>query len=284
VWQLKRLRKETGAYAYERIRKVKAGKEAMETLVQQLKDEFTNFELDLSPELTNVELSPGSRWRASVPSHLVSVVAKDRGIVGDYSHCTDVDGVLAYAVPLRAHRPLQNSAQLVGKIAVVQIGSCSVGKKLRYVQAAGAIAMLVIGTDMRTDLDSVGQKLRACQIHEGNPLEDDPWPEGEVPAPVVTAIPVCYVQGVYEKYFPHGAHVQLRFFPGAPGTPEGCLEGAAYVKQLYESPWKTPSESPFEVNYAGRGVYYRAILVNRYPIFTTKRARMAYYLRTFRRK
>ena len=130
MWQLKRLRKETGAYAYERIRKVKAGKEAMETLVQQLKDEFTNFELDLSPELTNVELSPGSRWRASVPSHLVSVVAKDRGIVGDYSHCTDVDGVLAYAVPLRAHRPLQNSAQLVGKIAVVQIGSCSVGKKL----------------------------------------------------------------------------------------------------------------------------------------------------------
>ena len=106
--------------------------------------------------------------------------------------------------------------------------------------------MLVIGTDVRTDLDSVGQKLRACQIHEGNPLEDDPWPEGEVPAPVVTAIPVCYVQGVYEKYFPHGAHVQLRFFPGAPGTPEGWLVGSAYVKQLYESPWKTPSESPFE--------------------------------------
>lgn len=57
-----------------------------------------------------------------------------------------------------------------------QRGSCSYGKKLRYVQQAGAIAMLVIGTD---NLEKYQQ---VFQIHEGDPLADDPWPENEVRA------------------------------------------------------------------------------------------------------
>jgi hypothetical protein len=218
---------------------------------------------------------------ARVPLAAVSRGSRGHEFVGDYSHCTDVDGVLAYAVPLRAHRPLENSGQLVGKIAVVQYGSCSLGKKLRYVQAAGAIAMLVIGTD---DADKLVKSKQAIQLHSGNPLEDDPWPEGGVPAPVVTAIPVCYVKGRDEKAFPHGAHVQLSFSPGALGTPKGWLLGMAYVKKVYESPQKRPSESPFEANYGGRGVYYRAILADRYPKYATIRARVVNCLLKFVRK
>ena len=102
--------------------------------------------------------------------HRVTITACSRGdkhmpFVGNYSHCKKaVEGKLAYCLPLRAHRPLENAGQIAGKIAVVQRGTCSYGKKLRYVQAAGAIAMLVIGTD---NLEKYQQ---VFQIHEGDPL------------------------------------------------------------------------------------------------------------------
>ena len=108
--------------------------------------------------------------------HRVTITACSRGdkhqpFVGNYSHCKKaIDAKLAYCVPLRAHRPLENADQIAGKIAVVQRGTCSYGKKLRYVQEAGAVAMLVLGTD---NLEKYQQ---VFQIHEGDPLADDPWP------------------------------------------------------------------------------------------------------------
>ena len=163
--------------------------------------------------------------------HRVTITACSRGdkhlpFTGNYSHCKKaIDGKLAYCVPLRAHRPLENASQLAGKIAVVQRGSCSYGKKLRYVQEAGAVAMLVIGTD---NLEKYQQ---VFQIHEGDPLADDPWPAGQVPKPVSVEIPVCYSLGINEKKFPHGAYVRLRFFEGAPGTPNGWLLGCIFINK-----------------------------------------------------
>ena len=112
--------------------------------------------------------------------HRVTITACSRGdkheaFVGNYSHCKkSIDGKLAFCVPFRAHRPLENADQIRGKIAVVQRGTCSYGKKLRFVQEAGAIGMVVIGTD---NLEKYQQ---VFQIHEGDPLADDPWPEGQV--------------------------------------------------------------------------------------------------------
>lgn len=163
--------------------------------------------------------------------HRVTITACSRGdkhkpFVGNYSHCKKaIDAKLAYCVPLRAHRPLENADQIAGKIAVVQRGTCSYGKKLRYVQEAGAVAMLVLGTD---NLEKYQQ---VFQIHEGDPLADDPWPEGEVPPPVQVDIPVCYSLGINEKKFPHGAYVRLRFYDNAPGTPKGWLLGCIFVNK-----------------------------------------------------
>ena len=67
--------------------------------------------------------------------------------MGDYRHCKAVDAKLALACPLRAHAPLRNPTELEGRIAVVQRGFCSLAKKARYCQAAGAVAMLVLGLD-----------------------------------------------------------------------------------------------------------------------------------------
>ena len=65
----------------------------------------------------------------------------------DYRHCKAVDAKLAFACPLRANEPLRNPAELDGRIAVVLRGGCSLAKKLRYCQRAGAVAMLVLGLD-----------------------------------------------------------------------------------------------------------------------------------------
>ena len=165
--------------------------------------------------------------------HCVAVTACSRGdkhqpFAGNYSHCKKaIDAKLAYCVPLRAHRPLENADQIAGRVAVVQRGSCSFGKKLRYVQAAGAVAMLVLGTD------NLEKHQQVFQIHEGDPLADDPWPEGQVPPPIKVDIPVCYSLGIHEQTLPHGAYVRLRFYENSPGvnSPPGWLMGCVFVNK-----------------------------------------------------
>ena len=163
--------------------------------------------------------------------HCVAVTACSRGdkhqpFAGNYSHCKKaIDAKLAYCVPLRAHRPLENANQIAGRVAVVQRGSCSFGKKLRYVQAAGAVAMLVLGTD------NLEKHQQVFQIHEGDPLADDPWPEGQVPPPIKVEIPVCYSLGIHEQTLPHGAYVRLRFYENSPGVIKGWLMGCVFVNK-----------------------------------------------------
>ena len=68
--------------------------------------------------------------------------------IGNYAHCKGTtEGRLVWAVPMRGHMPLRNAAQVRGNICLVQRGECSFAKKMRYVQEAGAAAMLVVGTD-----------------------------------------------------------------------------------------------------------------------------------------
>jgi len=157
---------------------------------------------------------------------------------GNYSHCKKkaIDAKLAYAVPFRANKPIKNAQQLEGKIAVVQRGTCSYSKKLRYIQETGAVAMLVIGTD------NLQKYQQVFQIHEGDPQQDDQWPEGQVPPPVQVKIPVCYALGMHEASLPHGAFVRLRFFEDAPGTPRGWLLGCIFVNKQTIHPDLTREE------------------------------------------
>ena len=53
----------------------------------------------------------------------------------------------------------------------------------------------------------------------------------QVPPPVQVEIPVCYSLGINEKKFPHGSYVRLRFFEGAPGTPNGWLLGCVFINK-----------------------------------------------------
>ena len=51
----------------------------------------------------------------------------------------------------------------------------------------------------------------------------------QVPEPVKVEIPVCYSLGINERKFVHGAHVRLRFFENAQGTPKGWLLGCVFI-------------------------------------------------------
>jgi len=196
--------------------------EGAEPISKELLDEPDTIE-----ETTRVTITACSRGDKTQPFGL-----------GNYSHCKKkaIDAKLAYAVPFRANKPIKNAQQLEGKIAVVQRGSCSYSKKLRYIQETGAVAMLVIGTD------NLQKYQQVFQIHEGDPLQDDQWPEGEVPPPLQVKIPVCYALGMHEASLPHGAFVRLRFFEDAPGTPRGWLLGCIFVNKQTIHPDLTREE------------------------------------------
>jgi hypothetical protein len=108
--------------------------------------------------------------------------------LGDYRHCKPIDAKLAFASPFRAHRALVDPAALAGRIAVVQRGGCSLARKLRHVQGAGAVAMLVLGLDPDDKYRAIFQVLsRGTTISSTGPPplpHFTAWPRSCAPASI----------------------------------------------------------------------------------------------------
>lgn len=157
---------------------------------------------------------------------------------GDFSHCRGkvLEGVrLVHTVPFRAHRPLDNAEEVRGKIALAQRGYCSFSKKIRHCQEAGAVGLLIVGTDNNEKYNQV------FRVHEGDPRDDDVWPDDQVPPPIKVTIPVCYCLGRHEAQLPDGPIVSLHFLPNSP-SPIWLLGQVAYNKQTIFPELRTKAE------------------------------------------
>lgn len=182
---------------------------------------------DVTPA-TQEELGCGVVEReACIP--VASVMKGGEGSsLGDFSHIRSFDGKLAHACPFQAHRKLSNAASLQGKIAVVQRGNCSLSRKLRFVQEAGAEAMVVVGTD---NLDKFAHML---QVIEGATSQDEDPPvqeEGEsgTEEPLRVQIPVIYVLAKHEQELVEGALCRVVFGERTPRTPATWMLGGMVV-------------------------------------------------------
>jgi mannosidase alpha-like ER degradation enhancer 3 len=57
----------------------------------------------------------------------------------------EVTGELALAEPYNGCEPIVNAAKLAGRIGIVRRGDCMFQEKVRHMQEAGAIAVVIIG-------------------------------------------------------------------------------------------------------------------------------------------
>lgn len=145
-----------------------------------------------------------SRFLAASPAVIVSAPAAIAGTYGDVQTASfgpqvpaaGIAGQLAIADPLDACSALANAAEISGRIALVDRGTCNFTVKVANAQAAGAIGVLVAnnttglpgmgGTDSSISIPSLGitqalgDQLKAQMPAPGVSLAMAPHPGGEL--------------------------------------------------------------------------------------------------------